>query len=175
MLADSERADIERERRELEANPEHEQRELAAIYIRRGLSKQLALQVAEALSNKDVLEAHARDELGITEDSVANPIQAAVASAASFISGGLAPLITALGWHKDDLPDPNMILCHKQIFTSIVIIQYLLLGSSWEQEAPFFGSVDSRCVQQTLDVISAVHLCIRCMTHMLASYLSTKV
>jgi VIT1/CCC1 family predicted Fe2+/Mn2+ transporter len=94
--ADSERADIERERRELEANPEHEQRELAAIYVRRGLPKQLAIQVAEALSHKDVLEAHARDELGITETSVANPVQAALASAASFITGGLAPLLTAL-------------------------------------------------------------------------------
>lgn len=94
--ADSERADTERERKELEANPEHEQRELAAIYIRRGLPKQLAIEVAEALSDKDVLEAHTRDELGITETSVANPVQAALASAGSFITGGLAPLLTAI-------------------------------------------------------------------------------
>ena len=93
--ADSERADIERERGELEANPEHEQRELAAIYIKRGLPKALAIEVAEALSREDVVEAHARDELGITETSTANPIQAALASAASFVIGGL-PAIAAV-------------------------------------------------------------------------------
>jgi VIT1/CCC1 family predicted Fe2+/Mn2+ transporter len=94
--ADSEGADIERERRELEAHPEHEYRELTAIYIRRGLPKGLALQVADALSAHDKLEAHARDELGITEHSIAKPVQAALASAASFIAGGLAPLLTIL-------------------------------------------------------------------------------
>jgi VIT1/CCC1 family predicted Fe2+/Mn2+ transporter len=94
--ADSEAADIERERRELKANPKHEYRELTAIYIRRGLPKDLALQVARALSEHDRLEAHARDELGITEHSTAKPVQAAFASAASFIAGGLAPLLTIL-------------------------------------------------------------------------------
>lgn len=93
--ADSEKADIERERRELQADPEHERRELAAIYIRRGVPKELALEVAEALSKKDVLEAHARDELGITDTSIANPVQAAMASAASFVVGGL-PAIAAV-------------------------------------------------------------------------------
>lgn len=94
--ADSEAADIERERRELEAHPEHEHRELAAIYIRRGLPKDLALEVADALSAHDTLDAHARDELGITEHSTAKPVQAALASAASFIAGGLAPLLAIL-------------------------------------------------------------------------------
>jgi VIT1/CCC1 family predicted Fe2+/Mn2+ transporter len=94
--ADSEAVDIKREKRELEANPEHEYRELTAIYIRRGLPKNLALQVAQALSAHDTLEAHARDELGITEHSTAKPVQAALASAASFIAGGLAPLLAIL-------------------------------------------------------------------------------
>lgn len=94
--ADSERADIERERSELAADPEHEQRELTAIYIRRGLTKELALEVAAALSDHDVLEAHTRDELGITDTSSANPVQAALASAASFSVGGLPPLLAAL-------------------------------------------------------------------------------
>ena len=77
-------------------NPEHEQRELAAIYIRRGLPKDLAVQVADALSAHDKLEAHARDELGITEHSTARPIQAALASAASFVTGGIVPLLAVL-------------------------------------------------------------------------------
>ena len=94
--ADSEAADIERERRELEENPEHEYRELTAIYIRRGLSKDLSLQVAQALSAYDKLEAHARDELGITDRSTARPVQAAFASAASFVTGGMAPLLAVL-------------------------------------------------------------------------------
>ena len=94
--ADSEAADLAREKRELAAHPEHEQRELAAIYIRRGLPKELAAQVAEALSAHDKLEAHARDELGITEHSTARPIQAALASAASFVTGGIVPLLAVL-------------------------------------------------------------------------------
>jgi VIT1/CCC1 family predicted Fe2+/Mn2+ transporter len=94
--ADSEAADLARERRELEAHPEHERRELAAIYIKRGLTKALAVEVADALSAHDQLEAHARDELGITEHSTARPVQAALASAASFVSGGFAPLLAVL-------------------------------------------------------------------------------
>lgn len=94
--ADSEAADIDREKRELDAHPEHEHRELTAIYIRRGLPKDLALQVADALSAHDELEAHARDELGITEHSTASPVQAALASAASFVTGGMAPLLSVL-------------------------------------------------------------------------------
>ena len=94
--ADSEAADLAREQRELEAHPEHEQRELAAIYIKRGLPKALAIEVAEALSAHDKLEAHARDELGITEHSTARPVQAALASAGSFVTGGLAPFLAVL-------------------------------------------------------------------------------
>jgi VIT1/CCC1 family predicted Fe2+/Mn2+ transporter len=94
--ADSEAADLAREERELRAHPKHEQRELAAIYIKRGLPKPLAVEVAEALMAHDKLEAHARDELGITEHSTAKPVQAALASAASFITGGLAPLLAVV-------------------------------------------------------------------------------
>ena len=94
--ADSEAADLAREQQELEDHPEHEQRELAAIYIKRGLPKALAVDVAEALMAHDKLEAYARDELGITEHSTARPVQAALASAASFVTGGLAPLLAVL-------------------------------------------------------------------------------
>ena len=94
--ADSENADLAREERELDTHPAHEFRELTAIYMRRGLSKELALKVAAALSAHDELEAHARDELGITERSTAKPVQAALASAASFVAGGIAPLVTIL-------------------------------------------------------------------------------
>jgi len=94
--ADSEAADLAREKRELKEHPEHERRELAAIYIRRGLTKELAVKVADALSDHDKLAAHARDELGITEHSTARPVQAALASAASFVTGGLAPLLAVL-------------------------------------------------------------------------------
>ncbi len=94
--ADSEAADLQREKRELEAHPEHEQRELTGIYIRRGLPRDLAVQVADALSAHDRLGAHARDELGITETSTAKPVQAALASAASFVTGGIIPLLAVL-------------------------------------------------------------------------------
>ncbi len=90
--ADSERADLARERRELEMDDDGEHRELIAIYIGRGLSPKLAKQVADELMAHDALAAHARDELGITEVSKARPLQAAAASAASFACGALLPL-----------------------------------------------------------------------------------
>jgi VIT1/CCC1 family predicted Fe2+/Mn2+ transporter len=93
--ADSERADLARERRELETDDAGERRELTAIYIGRGLNAELAKQVADELMANDALGAHARDELGITEISVARPLQAAAASAASFACGALLPLIVA--------------------------------------------------------------------------------
>ena len=94
--ADSEQADLARERQELHSAPEAEQRELAGIYVRRGLTPQLAEQVAAQLSAHDALAAHARDELGITDFSRAQPLLAAVASAASFAVGALLPLLVAL-------------------------------------------------------------------------------
>ena len=94
--ADSEKADIERERLELLKDPEHEHDELVAIYVGRGLPRNLAVEVVDVLSRRDALEAHARDELGITDDTAANPSQAALASAASFMVGGLPPLLAVL-------------------------------------------------------------------------------
>jgi len=93
---DTEKADIEREAQELAAMPEEELRILAEIYERRGLKKETALIVAQELTAKDALAAHVRDELGITEISQANPIQAALASGASFTVGGLLPLAVSL-------------------------------------------------------------------------------
>jgi VIT1/CCC1 family predicted Fe2+/Mn2+ transporter len=93
--ADTEHADLNRERRELETDAAGEQRELMAIYMSRGLSPELAKRVAEELTAHDALGAHARDELGITELSVPRPLQAAAASAASFACGAALPLVTA--------------------------------------------------------------------------------
>jgi len=95
--ADTEQAEIERERAELKDDPKGERQELAAIYTSRGLDPSLARQVADQLTAHDALGAHARDELGITEALRARPVQAALASAASFAAGAILPLaVTAL-------------------------------------------------------------------------------
>lgn len=93
---DIEKADIEREKKELETMPEAEMEILAQIYERRGLRKETALQVAKELTAADALGAHIRDELGINEISQANPIQAAMASGGAFTAGGMLPLLVAL-------------------------------------------------------------------------------
>lgn len=93
---DTEHADLERERRELEEEPEREEAELAAIYEGRGLDPVLAQQVAAQLTARDALGAHIRDELGITETLRARPLQAALTSALSFALGALVPLVTAV-------------------------------------------------------------------------------
>jgi VIT1/CCC1 family predicted Fe2+/Mn2+ transporter len=93
--ADAEGADLARERRELAASPEAERAELAGIYEARGLSRALAAQVAEQLMARDALGAHARDELGIQETTRARPLQAAMASAASFAVGAAPPAVLA--------------------------------------------------------------------------------
>ncbi|MCA9238186.1 MAG: VIT family protein [Planctomycetales bacterium] len=94
--ADTERADLERERQELVTDSQSEHEELAAIYVKRGLDAELAKQVAAQLMAHDALGAHARDELGISEMTTARPIQAAFASAATFAVGAAMPLLTAL-------------------------------------------------------------------------------
>jgi VIT1/CCC1 family predicted Fe2+/Mn2+ transporter len=91
--ADTERADLARERKELDEDDESEHKELAAIYVERGLDPLLAKQVAKQLMAKDALGAHARDELGISVNFIARPVQAALASAISFSIGGVMPLI----------------------------------------------------------------------------------
>lgn len=92
---DTEKADIAREARELEEDPELELQYLAKIYEERGLKKETAMQVAMELTEKDALAAHVRDELGINDMNRANPLQAAMASGASFTVGGLLPLAVA--------------------------------------------------------------------------------
>lgn len=93
---DTEKADIERERKELEEMPEQEFKILTQIYEQRGLKKETAIQVAKELTEADALGAHMRDELGINEITQANPIQAALASGASFTVGGLLPLLVVM-------------------------------------------------------------------------------
>ena len=94
--ADTEAADLERERRELAEQPAEELDELTGIYVSRGLSPALARQVAEELTAKDALAAHAREELGIVEHLAANPLQAAVTSAVTFACGAAVPLLAVL-------------------------------------------------------------------------------
>jgi VIT1/CCC1 family predicted Fe2+/Mn2+ transporter len=90
---DTEHADLARERRHLKANPEGETDELAQIYIERGVDEALARQVAEQLMARDALAAHARDELGISLSGHARPVEAALASAATFATGAAGPLL----------------------------------------------------------------------------------
>jgi len=94
--ADTEHADLARERGELNAQPENEHKELAAIYVKRGLTATLARQVADQLMAHDALGAHARDELGITVMTTANPVQAALVSALTFSVGAALPLLAAV-------------------------------------------------------------------------------
>jgi VIT1/CCC1 family predicted Fe2+/Mn2+ transporter len=110
--ADTERADLERERKELAADGEYELLELSAIYIERGLDPSLARQVATQLMAHDALAAHARDELGISPMTSARPIQAALASAATFSVGAALPLVTAF-------------LCTRPLITVVVSITSL--------------------------------------------------
>lgn len=103
--ADTEQADLSRERSELEADPAAESRELTAIYVARGLEPGLAQQVAQQLTVHDALGAHARDELGISKTLSARPVQAALASAASFAIGAALPLaVTALAPAQGMIP-----------------------------------------------------------------------
>ena len=94
--ADTEHADLTREAAELAADPAAEQRELASIYIQRGVAPDLAAQVAAQLMRKDALGAHAQDELGISASTIARPIQAALTSAATFSVGAVVPLLLFL-------------------------------------------------------------------------------
>jgi len=94
--SDIETADLAREKNELETMPDIELKELTKIYEKRGLDNKLSMQVAEQLTKNNALEAHAKDELGINEFSKPKPLQAALASGASFISGGLLPFLVSL-------------------------------------------------------------------------------
>ncbi|MFG1264795.1 MULTISPECIES: VIT1/CCC1 transporter family protein [Xanthobacter] len=94
--ADTENADLQKERRELAEDPESELAELTQIYVRRGVEPALARQVAEQMTAKDAFTAHARDELGLAEHVVARPIQAALTSAVTFALGAAIPLVISL-------------------------------------------------------------------------------
>jgi VIT1/CCC1 family predicted Fe2+/Mn2+ transporter len=94
--ADAEESDLARERRELAEDPAGELDELTRIYVERGVAPDLARQVAEQMTAKDALAAHARDELGVFEHSVARPVQAALASAATFAVGAMLPILAAI-------------------------------------------------------------------------------
>jgi len=101
--ADTERADLQREERELSADPQGEEDELTGIYLHRGLQPDLARAVAQQLSAQGALAAHARDELGLTDELAARPLQAALASAASFAVGAGVPVFTILLAPADSL------------------------------------------------------------------------
>ncbi|HLX81929.1 MAG TPA: VIT family protein [Burkholderiales bacterium] len=116
--ADTERADLDRERGELKADDQGERRELAAIYVERGLDPSLAKQVADQLMAHDALGAHARDELGISDRQKARPIQAALASACSFSVGAALPLsVAAIA--------PQSILLPAVSITSLIFLAFL--------------------------------------------------
>ena len=116
--SDSERADLKRERKELSEDRAGELRELAGIYVKRGLDRALALQVAEQLMARDALGAHARDELGISDTTAARPVQAALASAAAFSVGGALPLLMALA-------TPNGLVVEAVSVASLVFLALL--------------------------------------------------
>ena len=116
--ADSQASDIARERQELSENPEFERAELTAIYIERGLTDDLAAQLATQLMEHDPLAVHARDELGITDTTAARPIQAAAASAVAFSIGAALPLFTAV-------LSPRPILAVVVTLFSVVILAIL--------------------------------------------------
>lgn len=113
--SDIETADLKREEKELDAIPGIELKELAKIYQHRGLDNDLAMQVAVQLTKYNALESHARDELGINEFTQPKPLQAALASGASFISGGVLPLLVSLF-----APVTSMLIC--QYSFSIVFL-----------------------------------------------------
>ena len=116
--ADTERADLARERKELEESPDSEHKELASIYVGRGLDPLLAKQVAAQLMARDALAAHARDELGISSNFTARPIQAAFASAATFSVGAALPLLVVFV-----SPEPRLVLF---VFGSTIIFLAVL-------------------------------------------------
>lgn len=131
---DAEQADLGREARELKEDPQGEKRELAGIYVKRGLEPDLALKVAEQLMAKDPLKAHARDELGLSDATAAKPLQAAMASAVSFALGAAPPLaVTALA------PQPLIV---PSIGVSALVVLAILGGFGAKAGgAPVFAAV----------------------------------
>lgn len=127
--ADTEQAELARERRELEGNGAYEIEELAAIYVGRGVEPALATQVAQQLMLHNALAVHARDELGISDTMTARPVQAALASAASFAVGAALPLITVL-------LVPENLLTAVVSGTSLVSLALLGILAAWVGGSP---------------------------------------
>ncbi|HEV2292196.1 MAG TPA: VIT1/CCC1 transporter family protein [Gemmatimonadales bacterium] len=145
--ADTEQADLTRERGELAAAPEAEHRELADIYVERGLDRDLAAKVAVQLMAHDALGAHARDELGIHELTRARPIQAAVASAASFAIGAAPPALLAAFWAVSGLSAAIVILT-LALLLALGAVAAHLGGASLARGAvrvAFWGAVAMAC------------------------------
>ena len=129
--SDTEKADLARERAELLAQPEHEHQELAAIYVKRGLTPELSKEVARQLMVHDDLGAHARDELGINKMTSAKPVQAALASALTFSVGAALPLLAALG-------APASLVVPLVVATSLIVLTALGALSARAGGAPAF-------------------------------------
>ncbi|HEX7875641.1 MAG TPA: VIT family protein [Sphingobium sp.] len=132
--SDTERADLAKEKKALAQQPEIEWQELRDIYVDRGLSPDLAGQVARQLMDADPLAAHARDELGISEVSTARPIQAALTSAATFAAGAIAPVLAAVF-----SPAASAILV--VAFTSLLCLGLLGYIGAWLGGGPWVRSV----------------------------------
>ena len=132
--ADSEKADLNREKAELGKNPHAEAKELTDIYIERGLEPDLASEVAKQLMAHDALGAHARDELGLSENTAARPIQAALASAASFTVGAGMPLLVVLLVSGSSLI-PLLVLA------SLAFLAFLGGIAAYTGGAPIFGGI----------------------------------
>jgi VIT1/CCC1 family predicted Fe2+/Mn2+ transporter len=132
--SDTEKADIERERKELATDVKFEHEELAAIYIKRGLDESLAKQVAEQLMNHDALAAHARDELGISDMTAAQPVQAAFSSAGTFAVGAAMPMLAVL-------VTPRTALIPVVATTSILFLAGLGGLSAYVGGAPIFKAI----------------------------------
>ena len=129
--ADTERADLDRERHELATQPEAEEDELTGIYVQRGLDPELARTVARQFMAKGALAAHARDELGLTDELAARPLQAAIASAATFAVGAGIPVLTIL------LAPANALVSVVAI-VSVVCLMSLGTMAAWVGGAPVF-------------------------------------
>ncbi len=140
---ETEKADIAREKSELHEMPEQELQEIIAIYKNRGLSDDLAQEVAIALTKHNALETHLRDELGMTEISAAKPLQAALASFASFLAGALLPLVVSVF-----APLKTMILW--QYASSIIFLMFLGAVAAKTGGAPVLKSMMKICFWGTI-------------------------
>ena len=135
--SDTEAADLAKEREWLEAHPEYELDELAKIYVERGVAPDLAREVARQMMEKDALGAHARDEIGITEVGAVSPIRAAMASALSFTSGGIIPLLVAL----PALGQPPLVVIAVVVAASLLSLALLGVLSARAGGAPVLRAV----------------------------------